>query len=533
MKNLLTIILALISLQVFAQNEMDSLKIAHLEKQLSIQSEIINSLSEATNELQRISTKLVIINHQKNYSQFPVVEFDFVSKDFIKIPKKIKEGDFYQIKVTGLNLNQYSVVINSEDTIYSKPMDFPTFGTLDLSSLSGLVGNLATSVSSTDSVTKELDDVSEDAKSMKSIFERFNDIESTFGSLIKDRNDDKNESKSIELKIDNQVREVHAQSAKFLANLIVTNETIDKLKFNYTAYGILSHTQEDASAYKPDIMDDLKAYETIRETLGKQKKAAQSNIDSLKKFVETDEIKRFLADTKNVAYKDKLTKAQESLDKAKGKISKALGMVSSENIDKQMRAVFNLYADREFVSLPIQFNGEQAKLSMKFIPKDTTNALQPYELSPIVFPARKFYWSVGTSLYHAKLRTERVGTEKVQVNDSTTQYKLLSEDPLEAEIGTALMIKAGYNVWSWFGLHGTVGTGLSLGQKVQPRMMLGAGISIGNKNALTVDFGSIGGYVDRVSKNADFIKNYVEKPEVLINELKFSSFWSVGYIFKF
>jgi len=75
-------------------------------------------------------------------TDIPKIEFDFDRRDSIRIPNKIRQGEFYQLKITGINLNQYIVVLQNKDTVYSKPLEFPTFGSISLSNLTGLVNSL-------------------------------------------------------------------------------------------------------------------------------------------------------------------------------------------------------------------------------------------------------------------------------------------------------------------------------------------------------------------------------------------------------
>ena len=72
---------------------------------------------------------------------FPKVSFDFRYRNSITIPKKLKPGDFYQVVVSNINLNDYKVVVEGTDTIFSSPLSFPTFGSIDLSSLQNIISS--------------------------------------------------------------------------------------------------------------------------------------------------------------------------------------------------------------------------------------------------------------------------------------------------------------------------------------------------------------------------------------------------------
>jgi hypothetical protein len=64
------------------------------------------------------------------------IKFSFSNPLAIKYPKKIKSGDFYKVVVEGINLNNYIVQLQNSDTVYSaKALDFPVFGSVDISDL--------------------------------------------------------------------------------------------------------------------------------------------------------------------------------------------------------------------------------------------------------------------------------------------------------------------------------------------------------------------------------------------------------------
>ena len=105
---------------------------------------------------------------------------------------------------------------------------------------------------------------------------------------------------------------------------------------------------------------------------------------------------------------------------------------------------------------------------------------------------------------------------------------------MNSEIGAALLLRGGIKVADYgLGVHASVGTGLSLGDEVQPRMLFGAGVTYGQVHSLSVDLGGIAGYVKRISDGADFQNEYVEKPSLLVNALRLEYFVSVGYAFRF
>ena len=70
-----------------------------------------------------------------------IVEIDFngrsnksgSSESKLSIPKKIKLGEFYQVKIKNINQNLFLININNTDTILSSKSKTPTFEDLNLS----------------------------------------------------------------------------------------------------------------------------------------------------------------------------------------------------------------------------------------------------------------------------------------------------------------------------------------------------------------------------------------------------------------
>jgi hypothetical protein len=242
--------------------------------------------------------------------------------------------------------------------------------------------------------------------------------------------------------------------------------------------------------------------------------------------------------------KTRIPKNKAEIDKLyadiKSKISTAQNEMTLEKIEKNIISIYQLYKNNTFTSLPIQFTGEEAEIKMSFIPKDSASNLQTYHLSPIKFGRSPWYWGVGPGFYYSELQSERVGFETVQVNDSTQNFRVLKENPIQGEIGVSALFHAGYKLpilHEFFGVHGSIGTGISLGEEIRARLLYGFGVSIGKKNHLTTNIGWATGYVDNVSasfKEEDYgTKLFFEKPSVLVKNLDTAVFCSVGYVFIF
>lgn len=502
MKNVLFLLLALSLSHLCYPQGIDSNQSKKSEAQ-------IHELENRIKEHKKNNNKVVIRGGQKVYPYFPKVEFDFSNPDDISIPNKLKEGDFYQVEVTGINLNQYSVVLENSDTIYSTPLEFPTFGTLDLSKLKDLA---AGSLQYLETINKEQkEDSVQDTEKVNM-----------------------NEKEKVADSIKAYMKDLIKQISSYTTSLEDISELIEDKRYHYMAARVLAFASKDNAEWSFNIKKDLKFYDSLRTVLNTQNDNIEKAIKQYSDFLDTPKVQAYMNikdDAAHIKVSDELRKLEEPLLEVKKQTNKLIKLISVDNMEKQLISVINLDQSFTYTSMPIQFQGESAEVKMKFIPKDSASGLQPYYLSPIKIGQPSFYWSVGPALYYSWLSSARVGYEVNQINDSTQRYSLVNVEDLQNEMGAAMLLRAGAKFYKNVGGHISVGTGLSLGEEVKPRMLLGGGFTLGNRHNLSVDFGAIGGYVDKVRANTDYEKVYVEKPDVLINDLVINGFLSIGYTF--
>ena len=465
------------------------------------------------------------------HKNFPKVKFNFKAPKSITIPKTIKVGDFYQIEIDGINLNRYFVSLKASDTTYSKPLEFPTFGKIDLSGLTDLTNSLknnivAKKVETTDSISglAKIVPFSESIFTQKSVsFHNIYILEELYPKV-------KDSPKKL---IKKQIEINKLRALEFSTDLLIAKKAIDEKEFNYVETRILRKTIDNNTNHNINIKTDLKDFKDLRLTLKEVKNENDKAIKKSEKFIEdTQGVKAFLLDPKNISLKEKFTKSKEQLELTSKKINNIIEIISSKKIEQMMMSVLNLYRENKYVSLPIQFTEEEAKVEIFFIPKDSTSNLQKYSLSPIKFPKKQNYWSVGTAIYFSGIKSERVGYETIAINDSVSKIKVLQEPQTNGEIGTAILLRAGKISENGFGKHIVVGTGVSLSEDILPRAMFGGGFSYGKKHSITFDAGINIGNTKVISKNIDFNKEYLEKPDVFINQLKVSYFFALGYSFR-
>lgn len=471
------------------------------------------------------------LEDEVTHSSLPRVMFDFSKPESITLPKRLKKGSFYQVDISGINLNNYMVIVNSQDTVYGSPLNFPTFGTVDLSSLSELVGKLNTTKIST-----VVDQKLTVPDSVSTVVEKINIINSVLAEFYEAIDADIAEAKvklNLKKEIEATIARVTLLSIDKLALLFAVKSEIDAHRRSYMVNRVLSKVGKLSTDVTIGIESDIVLYDEIRIRLKKNQLDVAMNLKNLIEFIGREDVRKTLADAKNLKLKKDLTNGQKALQNLLKKMDDLALLISVENVEKQLVSVVYLYKENRYTSLPIQYNGEQAVLDIKFIPKDSASILQPYTLPTLVFPKRNSYWSVGPSVYYARFLEQRVGLETNKV-DTTLSYSLLGEKPLRGEIGAALLLRGGCQFGGGpVGAHVAAGTGLSLGSEIRPRMLFGGGFTLGERHSLAIDFGGIAGYINVLSESADFNKEYFEVPEVLVSKLAFEYFYSVGYTYRF
>ncbi|WP_439474490.1 hypothetical protein [Algoriphagus formosus] len=478
----------------------------------------------------------------KSYTLVKEVKFDFGDGDSISVPRKIKTGDFYRVKVNGVNLNNYRVELQIKDTVYySKALEFPVFGSIDISSLEGIVGTFSDAIS----IVKLEEADSLNMKDEKNIPLTKNvNIDSLLLAVEIEKNNelysDPNVLQDIEKVLANEKR-----LGVLLTKLLKTETD----RINLLATRFLEARVASKSIENFELEERLTAKEAINTSL-----SLINNLDWLQKIADGVN-KRFVNYFNNGSVSDlikqagesdskKLQKEKAEMDKVyaelKAKITQAKIEMDIKKVEKNIVSIQQLYKGTTFTSLPIQFTGEEAEIKMSFIPKDSASNLQTYHLSPIKFGRSPWYWAVGPGMYYSNLENERVGFETIQKPDSTQRIRVLEENTLQGEIGVSALFHAGYKLPildNFLGVQGSVGTGVSLGEEVRARLLYGIGLSFGRKNQLTLNFGGATGYVDTLSKSfaeEDFgNKEFLEKPSVLVKTLSTGIFWNVGYMFSF
>lgn len=424
----------------------------------------------------------------------------------------IKRGDFYQIKINGLNQNLFKVSINSIDTSLSKPQSTPTFGNFNLDALSKAIAGIS---SSNISITQS-EDWKAFLKTISNTKSLFPDPIITVNSTIVDRmGDEKHILSKAKLSVENLAERIDnfkLEVYKHRLNSLKTTKTTNSFGFEQALID-LDSIRQDISTLKAQKTKDKNLYEA---------------------FSATNKVA--IAKVKELESNDKLIK--ESYEKLLTSLTQALESISADKANELLSSIVFIEnnADNTYTSLPIQYMGEQTKVQIAITPRDEKYNLQNYS-TQIVFPDKiKSYVVVGVSFYGSSLYDKSYSTIKSALSDSTYSYSFKEENIGEAELGIAALLRYGTKVndANNFGVHGSFGAGVQLSNKIKPRMLLGGGFTIGDKHMLAFDFGGIAGYVDRLSSTVDLTQSYGENPEsIVISKLDVGLFLSFGYTYQF
>ena len=411
----------------------------------------------------------------------------------LSIPKKIKIGDFYQVKIKSINQNLFLININNADTILSTKSKTPTFEDLNLS-------------------LPKLED-----KSTQS-FDKASFKNTTSGTI----------DALSEILLNNYVAIIEFN--KLVSKIV---DDIDQLKAKINAVrlqALLITGGQDSSGSK------FESYVSVLQSASTQLKDVNNNVAEC--------FNTYLQDTKgyqsSISENDDYKKADEAVKANFVELQKNIGSLKeSISADKAFDYLFTLVtisnnSKGDYYSLPLQFSGEQTRLMVSITPRDTKFNLQSYS-TQIIFPLVPQRYNVtGISYYYSGLTDEEYSIEK----PTDTSYRYSFRSGTEGEGGLAASYRAGIKLTKcpFLGFHASIGAGMSISKKIRPRILLGGGFSFGNKHMLAVDYGFIFGYVDRKNSTLDFTKTYSEKqrPEpIIVSQLERSCYLSVGYLFSF
>lgn len=459
---------------------------------------------------------------------------DLCSTDLsIKELYKISRGDFYRVKITGINTYLYNISINAKDSILqSTAYTMPTFGSFSLDPLKNLIASFPTAGIST-LQTKSA------ANNLKNLIKNNDTLNDTaFMEIVKslpiqDTESSFNDFVSVNLLIINQFKD----------NLYSIKLVINELIFKLNSYRLSSLVADQFSDFKKQFTNDTvkidnayKFFEDIRQNLqilyANSLKTQNLYVDKVKSSFSS-----LLEDKDNSDLKTKDQNVKDLYSKLLSTIIDAQNSVSADSTFKYLSSIIDAINNKDYTytSLPIQFNNDQSIVSINITPRTGYNL--PSYSTKITLPIyKKLYSGITTGLFFSYLHDDVYSYKKTittitsTIND--TSYKIIKENPGTFEIGVNSMFKIGYKLSEDCGLQVGFGPGISVSKTIKPRLLIGGGISIGRKNMLLINIGQIWGNVDELSNEYNLSDSYHSiEGGLTSSHMKGAFYFSFEYLF--
>ena len=437
-----------------------------------------------------------------------IISLDFAEKKFenLNMLEELTRGDFYQLKIKNINLNLYDVSIEYKDSTINSNVEFPAFDLINIDNLSKLIDKLSplSTYSETRIVRTKKDTV--DIVAKNKLIERMN-----------------NELKFL----------LKTESRIYMKNL-----SLDSLKLSLNKRALSYYVEKTNSDYFNYLRDQINiesAFKKVEELRTEIKDISHE----LKEAYLSYEI--YISDNKSVIESDtELNKRNNELNEAFSSANQNITLLYSSVDAEKVYTWFNALtilencSSGEFVSLPMQKEGDITNLKINVVPKKPEYGLSSYK-SNLQFPTNtKKYLGIGMGYYISTMHDEAFSINSTQI-DTVTTYNVIDENTPHSEIGFATLLYYGarFNN-SGFGFHFTIGPAFSISNKIKPRLTSGLGFSFGKKQMISFDLLLIAGNVDRLSAVYPVKGVFSAKPDnVVVSKLQYGGAISFGYIYKF
>ena len=330
-----------------------------------------------------------------SFKNTKLIKFDFQDKKFKGFFKldDIIEGQFYQLHISHINSNIYTISINTQDTILESQLQFPTFESISFANLSDLISKSVKSADITETTKKPSIPATtltpEIAKYCKEAKNFLND------KLLR--------ANSLLLRIDNIVFEVKK---------------------------IVLYTKKEFQENSPDFNfdDKVKEIDNLRNEVNLLRDSIiteKNNFDNLinnygsplsepdKKLIE--EVKGFFVQTSS-----KVSEMYSSIN-AENSFKLLLNVIAAENNKKY-----------EYTSMPFRLSGDRASLEINITPRDSNSLhLQSYK-TVLEFPNRRLNkFTIGSAFYFSPFKNIKTYST---INSGSSSFKI-SEQVYRNEMG--------------------------------------------------------------------------------------------------
>lgn len=145
------------------------------------------------------------------------------------------------------------------------------------------------------------------------------------------------------------------------------------------------------------------------------------------------------------------------------------------------------------------------------------------------------FYGFSAGFFVDRLGDEQFVSQAVSYDDPATKYKIVAEDFNRTTYG----VMGAVNVGRYFNRHCDgfyqffAGPGLSVEPKLNPRLLIGGGIGLGNGNKFSINAGLSIGKANVLSRSMSTEAHYLTAPEInYVSVTKASPFFSILYIFE-
>jgi len=421
--------------------------------------------------------------------------------------KKLRTGDWYQIRLKNINLNAFKVDVSTADSFYTFSLKTPSFDDLPSEALSTLGSDLLSSIDI--SLFDNVDEGITEQLFNNNIFEGLSrSPKNPFSELLQT-------AFMVEQDI---IQFKRFYNIKMMEVDNLRNEAIVEGKINESLHAfIIKKTNE--------LQLEL---ETLNQKMQLHLLAVNDFLTQNADLISKDPLKTEVQKLKT--FNTELIKSQKMLNDAlsRDKISPLL--LQSRFIDKNNTMTYS--------TLPQRFNGTKATISVVLTPRDSSYMLNTYSTKFVIEQKKSIYFGTGLSFFVAGFSDQNFSTVK-ETSATDTTYSVVAEDKTKFELGISSLLRAGlhhqYDNKMELGGHLSFGPGVSISEKVRPRILLGLGISIGSgKHTISIDRGLIFGTEQKKSNSINDGDIFSERPQKLtVSTPTISWFGSFGYMLKF
>ncbi|MBO6622470.1 MAG: hypothetical protein JJ892_12300 [Balneola sp.] len=437
-----------------------------------------------------------------------IIQFDLNDPaSHIGLDKKLRNGDWYQVRLKNINLNAYMVNVSIADSFYTFTLKTPSFKDLPMDLISTLSSDLLSSI----------------------------DI-SLFESV------DKGNIETLSQKY--YSRELSHSPNNPLAELIQIASLMEQDIFDFK--NLYNSKMQEVNIQRNEAIVEGAINQSLNALFQKNLKELHSEIDLLNQKIKIYllAVNDFLVQNAAAISKDPLKADVEKLKafntelvKSQNKLNEALSAEKISSMLLQSRFI-DKNKTMTYTTMPQRFNGTKATVSVVLTPRDSSYMLNAYSTKFVIDQKKSFYFGTGLSFYIAGFSDQNFSTVK-ETSATDTTYSVVAEDPTKFEVGISSLLRAGlyhqYENRVELGGHLSFGPGVSISEKVRPRILFGLGISIGSgKHAVSIDGGFIFGSEQQKSNSINDGDIFSERPENLtVNTPTTSWFGSFGYMLKF